>query len=87
MRLPASACAFERTKQSQQMRSVDVTERSSKRRKPFYGYRAYEDVYASVRHGDWKLLAYRSGRLDLFNIVNDKEKQHELSATQPKQVA
>ena len=69
------------------MRSVDVTERSSKRRKPIYGYRACEDLYASVRHGDWKLLAYRGGRLDLFNIANDKEEQHELSATQPKQVA
>ncbi len=38
---------------------------------PLYGYRSYEDLYASVREGDWKLLAYRSGDLELYNIAED----------------
>tara|TARA_B110000305_G_scaffold164206_1_gene181592 strand:+ start:4343 stop:6088 length:1746 start_codon:yes stop_codon:yes gene_type:complete len=36
-----------------------------------FGYRAYEDLYASVREGDWKLLAYRSGTTKLYNIKDD----------------
>lgn len=36
-----------------------------------FGYRAYEDLYASVREGDWKLMAYRSGYTKLYNIKND----------------
>ena len=36
-------------------------------RDAIFGYRAYEDVYASVGEGDWRLLAYRSGELQLYN--------------------
>lgn len=51
-----------------------------RRKAPIYGYRAYEDLYASAREGDWKLLAYRSGKLKLFNITDDPSEQHDLAS-------
>jgi arylsulfatase A-like enzyme len=36
-----------------------------------FGYRAYEDLYATVREGDWKLTAYRSGYTKLYNLKDD----------------
>lgn len=53
---------------------------------PIYGYRAYEDLYVSVRQGAWKLLAYRSGDLKLYNIVKDKEEKNDLAASNPEKV-
>ncbi len=53
---------------------------------PIYGYRAYEDLYVSVRQGAWKLLAFRSGDLKLYNIVKDKEEKQDLAATNPEKV-
>lgn len=52
-----------------------------------FGYRAYEDLYASVRNGNWKLLAYRSGKTALFNIVEDLKEENNLSQTNLKMVA
>ena len=57
------------------------------RGQPIYGYRAYEDLYASVRQGDWKLLAYRSGKLSLYNVVEDRSEKRDLAAEQPEKVA
>jgi len=48
-----------------------------------YGYRAYEDLYASVRDGDWKLLAYRSGKTGLFNIAKDYKEEYNLNDKYP----
>jgi arylsulfatase A-like enzyme len=56
------------------------------REKPIFGYRAYEDLYVSVREGDWKLLAYRSGKLELFNIAKDIKEQNEISKKHPEKV-
>lgn len=55
-------------------------------RKPIYGYRAYEDLYVSVRLKDWKLLAYRSGKVELFNITKDIKEQNEISKENPEKV-
>ena len=62
-----------------------------KRNKPLaqrllYGYRAYEDLYASVRDGDWKLLAYRSGKMKLFNIAKDITEHNDLANEKPRKV-
>lgn len=57
-----------------------------KRNEAIYGYRAYEDLYASVRKEDWKLMAYRSGKTELFNIAKDKEEQNDLAKENPEQV-
>ena len=56
------------------------------RGEPIYGYRAYEDLYASVRDGDWKLLAYRSGGVRLYNIAKDIKEENELSEVYPEKV-
>ena len=56
------------------------------RGEPIYGYRAYEDLYISVREGNWKLLGYRSGKLELYNVVKDRSEQNNLAEKQPKRV-
>jgi arylsulfatase A-like enzyme len=53
------------------------------RGEPLFGYRAYEDLYASVREGDWKLAAYRSGTTMLFNIKQDIGEKNDVSAQHP----
>lgn len=63
-----------------------VKENSSLKRDPVYGYRAYEDLYVSVRDGDWKLLAYRSGKKELYNIAEDIKEENEISKQNPKKV-
>ena len=50
---------------------------------PIFGYRAYEDLYASVRDGDWKLLAYRSGRTELYRLSDDVKEQVDFAADHP----
>ena len=58
-----------------------------KRPEPIIGYRAYEDLYASVRFNDWKLLAYRSGMLKLYNIATDEGEKNDVAAANPEKVA
>ena len=53
------------------------------RSEPIYGYRAYEDLYASVRDSDWKLLAYRSGKTELYRDVGDTREEQDLSKAHP----
>jgi len=36
-----------------------------------YFYRSYEDQYTAVISGDWKLIKYRSGKFELFDLKND----------------
>lgn len=50
---------------------------------PLIGYRAYEDMYASVRDGDWKLIAYRSGEVHLYNIAKDVGEQNNVAKENP----
>ncbi len=57
------------------------------RGEPIYGYRAYEDLYASVRESDWKLLAYRSGILKLYNIADDIGEKNNLAVSNPEKTA
>lgn len=57
------------------------------RGEPLFGYRAYEDQYASVRDGQWKLLAYRSGKVSLYNIWTDESEQNDVAAANPAVVA
>ncbi|MEX0321904.1 MAG: sulfatase [Puniceicoccaceae bacterium] len=56
------------------------------RGEPVYGYRAYEDLYISVREGDWKLLGYRSGKVSLYNVTNDRAELRDLSKRNPAKV-
>ena len=42
-------------------------------------YRSYEDQYAAIISGNWKLIKYRSGKFELFNVVEDiSEKQNRI---------
>ncbi|MRI00103.1 sulfatase-like hydrolase/transferase [Kriegella sp. EG-1] len=36
-----------------------------------YFFRSYEDQYASIVSGDWKLVKYHSGKFQLFNVAKD----------------
>jgi arylsulfatase A-like enzyme len=56
------------------------------RGEPIYGYRAYEDLYASVRYQDWKLLAYRSGTVKLYNVATDIKEENDLAKSHPEKV-
>tara|TARA_R110002049_G_scaffold285698_4_gene467012 strand:- start:157708 stop:159108 length:1401 start_codon:yes stop_codon:yes gene_type:complete len=51
-----------------------------------FGYRAYEDQYVSVREGEWKLIGYRSGRLSLYNVEQDRSELRDLAASHPAKV-
>ena len=46
-----------------------------------YLYRSYEDQNSAIIEGDWKLIKYRSGKLEMYNIINDEGEQHDLSTT------
>ena len=39
-----------------------------------------------MREGDWKLLGYRSGRLSLYNVVEDRAEQRDLADRHPEKV-
>ena len=41
-------------------------------------YRSYEDQYAAVLSGDWKLIKYRSGKYELFNLTEDISEENNL---------
>lgn len=56
------------------------------RGEPIFGYRAYENLYASVREGDWKLLGYRSGDLELYKLDEDIAESRDLSSEFPDRV-
>lgn len=54
---------------------------------PIIGYRAYEDLYASVRESNWKLLAYRSGKLELYDLASDPKEETDLSSSNPQRLS
>ena len=57
------------------------------RHDPLIGYRAYQDLYASVREGDWNLLAYRSGKVELYDVQEDIAEENNVAQQNPKVVA
>lgn len=63
-----------------------LTSNKKLNRKEVFLYRSYEDQYACVRHGDWKLIAYRSGKMELYNLNEDISEKNDLSDQKPKVV-
>ncbi len=61
-----------------------IKENKTLQRGPIFAYRAYEDLYASVRESQWKLLAYRSGKIKLYNIKQDENEKNDVSEQHPK---
>ena len=53
------------------------------KRDTIYMYRSYEDQYAAVRSDNWKLIAYRSGRAELYNLTDDLSETNDLSSSKP----
>ncbi|MCB9382980.1 MAG: sulfatase-like hydrolase/transferase [Bryobacterales bacterium] len=47
--------------------------------------RHYEDQYAAVIAGDWKLVAYWSGKRELYSLAADPYEEHDLAARFPDQ--
>jgi arylsulfatase A len=44
--------------------------------------------YSAVRDGDWRLIEFFEGdRAELYNLKDDPEEQHDLSAAEPKKTA
>lgn len=41
------------------------------RKRALYFFRSYEDQYAAILQGNWKLVKYHGGRYQLFNLKND----------------
>ncbi len=48
--------------------------------------RHYEDQYAAVVAGDWKLVAYWSGTRELYNLADDPGEDRDISAKYPGRV-
>jgi arylsulfatase A-like enzyme len=55
-------------------------------RQEVFMYRSYDPQYAAIRDGDWKLIAYRGGRMELYNLKNDLSEKNDRSATEPQQL-
>ncbi|WP_422080906.1 sulfatase [Ulvibacterium sp.] len=51
--------------------------------RPLFFFRSYEDQYTSVIRGDWKLIKYRSGKFQLYNLENDTGETTNLVTTHP----
>lgn len=47
-------------------------------------HRSYEDQNAAVIRGDWKLIKYRSGKLELYNLTDDIGEQNNLVDKYPR---
>ena len=48
--------------------------------------RHYEDQYAAVVAGDWKLVAYWSGDRELYNLADDPRESRDIAPTHPARV-
>jgi arylsulfatase A-like enzyme len=54
------------------LREEDFPERN------LYFFRSYEDQYAAIISGDWKLIKYHTGPNELYNIKNDQSEINNL---------
>ena len=51
------------------------------KKRNLYFFRSYEDQYAAVINGDWKLVKYHSGKFELYNVVKDISEKNNLIGT------
>lgn len=56
-------------------------------RKPVIMYRHYEDRYAAIVDGDWKLIASVRGQHELYNVVTDISEVNNVASDYPERVA
>lgn len=50
-------------------------------------HRSYEDQNSCIMRGDWKLIKYRSGKLELYNLKEDESETHNLVESCPRMTA
>ncbi len=62
---------------------VESRSRNVVRDAPLFGYRAYQDLYLSVREGNWNMLVYRSGKISLYDVVKDVSEQSDVAGDFP----
>lgn len=55
-------------------------------REAVFFYRSYEDRYASVLSGKWKMIAHRSGRRELFNLEKDPYEEQDISENNAEEI-
>ena len=60
---------------------------TSQKRRPIIMYRHYEDLYAAVVDGDWKLLASVAGKHELYNVIEDVSETTNVALENPEKVA
>jgi arylsulfatase A-like enzyme len=54
------------------------------KREALFFYRSYDGQYASVlREDNWKLIAYRDGHYELFNLETDISEENDMSKKKP----
>ncbi len=63
-----------------------LRETGSLPRDTLYLYRHYEDLYAAVLQGDWKLIASWKGNHQLYNLAADPWEQTDLASREPARV-
>lgn len=68
-------------KQIQGVSLLPVLQGGKLEKRNLYFFRSYEDQYAAVISGDWKLIKYHSGKFKLFNVANDISEQNDLIGT------
>ena len=51
------------------------------KKRSLYFFRSYEDQYAAIISGDWKLIKYHSGKFQLFNVSEDISEHNDLIGT------
>ncbi len=66
---------------------VPVLEGGELAERNIFLHRSYEDQNSALIQGDWKLIKYRSGKLELYNISTDESEQNNLVTTEPERTS
>ena len=64
---------------------MPIIKGDSLEKRNLYFFRSYEDQYASVISGDWKLVKYHSGKYELFNVALDISEKNNLIEVETQQ--
>ncbi|MFR9554271.1 MAG: sulfatase/phosphatase domain-containing protein, partial [Rikenellaceae bacterium] len=62
---------------------IPVVEGKSLKSRDLFLHRSYEDQHCAIINGDWKLISYTSGKLQLFNIASDESETTNLINVYP----
>jgi hypothetical protein len=52
-------------------------------RERLISYRSYDNQYAAVVEGPWKLIAHRDGHHELYHVLNDIAERSDRAAAEP----